>query len=757
MFKSKYEWKVRKSDNDMPQELIDKYRLNNLERRILENRGYVTDEDLVKLYDTETYDANAVYQIDRAVKRIESALNNDERILIYGDFDADGITSTAILYTALNKAGGHVDYLIPNRIDHGYGPNVELFEDQVVGQFDLVITVDNGVAAVEEIAFLRDRDIDVIIVDHHEFSETLPDAIIVHAAHEAGDYPFKYLAGVGITYKLICALGLEDDGMLGLVAIGTVADLVSIIDENKRLVIDGLKQINSNPSTGIQTLLSVSGHSGLVDEETIGFGIAPRLNSAGRIADASIAVKLLLTTDRSEAFELASELEQLNSERKMLVQETFEDADMQYKESEDVIIVYSDEYHPGVIGIVASRLNETYGKPAVILTLDGDTYRGSARSIDGLDFLKIIKDNDTFVKKAGGHSQAFGVEIPKEHIADFCHSIEQYFKDQELSLKPVKYIDLMVEKDEYKIAEFERFENLKPFGQAFNRPIFMISQGRIKSLKQVGKDRNHIKITFENISIDTIGFNFGHLFHEVSPGDTISLVGTVNINEFNSKRSLQMIIQDAEISNVQILDMRSKVNQNFKMISADDYFVIRNDAEKRGRNYYHYGEKLPFAIDTLVLRDLPESLALLGESLNNIHVSKIIMIFNNKEELYFTGAPGFDLIDGFYQMIRERDSGTINLIEDAVRWADHFNISMKSLKMITDILEELEKIEVKNGIIIKKDTDDEIVPGDIENSKVKSSIEQKIQSESKLKMSSNQELKNYIKRLIVDDGGNNES
>src|SRR5699024_3044267 len=212
-------------------ELIVKYRLNELEQRILENRGYVTDEDLMQLYDTETYDAHAVFEIDKAVKRIEDALNNDERILIYGDFDADGITSTAILYTALNKVSQTVDYLIPNRIDHGYGPNIELFEQQVAGNYDLVITVDNGVAAVDEIEFLRQRDIDVIIVDHHEFSGTLPDAIIVHAAHEAGDYPFKHLAGVGITYKLISALGLADDDMLGLVAIGTVADLVSIIDE----------------------------------------------------------------------------------------------------------------------------------------------------------------------------------------------------------------------------------------------------------------------------------------------------------------------------------------------------------------------------------------------------------------------------------------------------------------------------------------------------------------------------------------------
>lgn len=757
MFKSKYEWKVRKSDNGMPEELIEKYRLNELEQHILENRGYITDENLIQLYNTETYDANAVYQIDHAVKRIEDALNSGERILIYGDFDADGITSTAILYTALSKVSPNVDYIIPNRIDHGYGPNIGLFEEQVSGRYDLVVTVDNGVSAVDEIEFLSQQNIDVIIVDHHEFGETLPDAIIVHAAHEDGDYPFKYLAGVGITYKLICALGLNDDGMLGLVAIGTVADLVSIIDENKRLVIDGLQQINSNPSVGIQTLLSVSGHSGLVDEETIGFGIAPRLNSSGRIADASIAVELLLTTDKTKAFELASELEQLNNERKSLVQETFEDADTMYKESEDVIIVYSDEYHPGVIGIVASRLNESYGKPAIVLTLDGDTYRGSARSIDGLDLLQIVRDNDTFVNKVGGHSQAFGVEILKEEITDFSHSIEQYFKDQNLSLKPVKYIDLMVEKDEYKIAEFERFENLKPFGQAFNRPIFMINQGRIKSLKQVGKDKNHIKITFQNISIDTIGFNFGHLFHEVSVGDTISLVGTVNINEFNSKRSLQMIIQDAEISNVQIIDMRSKVNQNFSMISVDDYFLIRNGAEKKGQNYYHYGEKLPFAIDTLVLRDLPESLDSLSQSLSNIHVSKIIMIFNNREELYFTGVPGFDLISSIYQLIQERDSETINLIEDAGKLADHFNISMKLLKMVTDILEELEKIEVENGIIIKKDINAHIVQTDIENSKVKSAIEHKIQSESKLKMSSNQELKNYIKRLIVDDGGNNES
>ncbi len=757
MFKSKYEWKVRKTDDVLPEALIKKYRLNSLEQHILENRGYTTEEKLKILYDTELHDEAEIFQIDEAVHRVEAAVNAGEAILIYGDFDADGITSTAILYSALKNAGASVDYIIPNRIEHGYGPNTDLFRERVIGRYGLVITVDNGVAAVDEIDLLKSEGIDVIIVDHHEFADALPEAIIIHAAHPEGNYPFRHLAGVGITYKLIASLGLATEDMLQLVAIGTVADMVSITGENKRLVIEGLKQINSNPSTGVKTLLSVSGHTGVVDEETIGFGIAPRLNSSGRIADASIAVELLLTEDRTKAFELASELEALNDERKMLVAETFADADRMYKEDEDIIIVYSEDYHPGVIGIVASKLTESYGKPAIVFTLDGTSYRGSARSIDGLNLLETVKEKDEFIGRIGGHSQAFGIEIPADGVRDFQTAIEQHFKDKELSLKPVKYIDMMIEKDEFKLAEFERFENLKPFGQSFTRPVFMINQGRIKSLRQVGKDKNHIKISFQDISVDTIGFNFGHLFHEVSPGDHISLIGTININEFNQTRSLQMIIQDAEISNVQIIDMRSRVNQNFDMISSDDHFLINRDKEKKAGNYFYYGEQLPFAIDTLVLRDLPESLETLGESIRNIHVSKIIMIFNAKEEFYFTGAPDFTLVNGVYRLIRERDDASINMITDAQVWAEHFNISMKILKMVTDILEELEKIEVKNGIINKKDTNTEITESDIENSKVKSAIDQRIQSETKLKMSSTQELKNYIKLVIADDGGNNES
>ncbi|CAM4233724.1 single-stranded-DNA-specific exonuclease RecJ [Lacicoccus alkaliphilus] len=757
MFKSKYEWKVRKTGDALAESLIKKYGLNNLEQHILEKRGYTTEAQLKSLYDVQLYDENGIFEIGEAVRRIEAAVNDGENILIYGDFDADGITSTAILYSALKKAGAAVTYIIPNRMDHGYGPNIDLFKERVTGRHDLVITVDNGVAAVEEIDYLKGENIDVIVVDHHEFAETMPEAVVVHAGHPEGNYPFRHLAGVGVTYKLIAALGLAEDDMLPLVAIGTVADMVSITGENKKLVIEGLRRLNSDPSTGVKTLLSVSGHTGVVDEETIGFGIAPRLNSSGRIADAEIAVELLLTEDRTRAFELASELESLNDERKEIVKETFTDANRMYKEDEDIIIVYSEHYHPGVIGIVASKLTEAYGKPAIVFTLDGKVYRGSARSVEGLNLLGTVREKDAYINKIGGHSQAFGIEVDMEHIREFRQSVEQHFKEKDLSLKPVKYIDMMMEKDEFKLAEFERFEKLKPFGQGFARPTFMINQGRIRSLRQVGKDKNHIKISFQDISIDTIGFNFGHLFHEVAVGDKISLVGTVNINEFNQKRSLQMIIQDAEISNVQIIDMRSRVSQNFDMISSEDHFLISSDKEKKGGNYFHYGEQLPFAIDTLVLRDLPESLESLAVSIKNIHVSKIIMIFNTRDEFYFTGAPDFTLVNGIYQLIREKEDRSVNLIRDAGAWAGHFNISMKILKMVTDILEELQKIKVENGIINKKDTNTDITVSDVENSKVRSEIDHRIQSEAKLKMSSTQELKNYIKLLIADDGGNDES
>lgn len=274
MYQSKYEWKVRKKTADMEEAAVRDFKLNNLEQTVLENRGYTNVEDLNGIFHPKTYEPSMVWGMEEAKARVEKAITNGESILIYGDFDADGITSTVLLSNALRRRTQKVEYIIPDRITDGYGPNRAIFEEIVVGQFDLVITVDNGISGKEEIAFLSGQGVDVIVVDHHSFGGNIPDVTIIHPDHPDGSYPCRDLAGVGITYKLVQALGIDASEDLALVAIGTVADLVPMIDENKKLVTDGLDILNDRAPLGVKALLRAAGHDGPVDEDTIGFTLS---------------------------------------------------------------------------------------------------------------------------------------------------------------------------------------------------------------------------------------------------------------------------------------------------------------------------------------------------------------------------------------------------------------------------------------------------------------------------------------------------
>ncbi|GAB3070871.1 single-stranded-DNA-specific exonuclease RecJ [Salinicoccus sesuvii] len=745
MYQSKYEWKVRRKNSDMPDALIEKFKLNPLEQTILENRGYTTEGDLEKIYHPKTYDAGLVYRMSEAVSRIEDAFSKDERILIYGDFDADGITSTVLLLNALRRKSENVDYFIPSRIEDGYGPNMAVFEELVVGQYDLVITVDNGISGGSEVAFLKSEGIDTIVVDHHAFGDNVPEGIVIHPAHPDGTYPFPSLAGVGITYKLVQALGLEEKGDIGWVAIGTVADLVPMIDENKKLVIEGLRRLNDTPPVGVHTLLRSAGHDGQMDEETIAFTLAPRLNATGRLGEAEIAVELLLESDTNTAYEQAMVVESMNLERKQLVETIFGEAKEQVDPEKQINIVYQEGWHPGVLGIVASKIVEQYGKPAIVLTLDNDIYRGSGRSIEGVDLHGVLTAHSNFHHRFGGHAQALGVEVESSDIESFEQELSEYFEQLQLDLRPVKYIDYQIRQGNMTMKAFERFDRLKPFGQSFQSPVFLISNESISTMRQVGKDKSHIKLSMAQIGMDVIGFGYGHLVNEVSQGDAISLVGTVNVNVFNQSRTLQMMLQDVGVDSVQLIDMRSRSDQCFDIISPNDIFVIAEGREKKGENYYHYGEVLPFTSKTVVLRDLPERVDNLAYSLGGIHASKIISIFNQKDELFFTGIPKDDTLDRLMQLVRAAEDGSINLAKHAPALAERIGIKMKLLKMSIDIMIDLEIIRVEDGIIYK---DQEDSTWKLEESVYYRALKNQLEAERLLKMSSSSELKDYLRTLI---------
>lgn len=488
MFTSKYTWQVRERTEKLSEDIKKEYKLNNLETTLLENRGYNTSDKVNEILAPAEYNWQYMPNINEAAEMIQKHLDAESRILIYGDYDADGITSTTILYDALKEKNENVFYFIPNRMEHGYGPNYDFFEFEVIGNVDLVITVDNGVAAAKEIALLRENGVDAVIIDHHAFADEIPDAVIVHAGYPESKYPFQELAGVGAAYKVLQALGLEKDEYLGLVAVGTVADIVSMTDENKTLVTKGLDELNQRMPLGLSTLLKMSNHSGTVDEETIGFTIAPRLNATGRMDEASIGVELLMADDENRAYEIASGIEELNTERKALVEMIYKEAAAQVDENNEINIVTGDDWHQGVLGIVASRLVDQFGKPAIVMSSDFDVFKGSARSIEGIDLLGVLKQYQDYFPTLGGHSQALGLSVYEVSINEFKETVTAHFNDLKLNLKPIQYIDFKISSDNLTLKEFERIRRLKPFGKDFNKPVFMISNQTVKSIRQVGKD-----------------------------------------------------------------------------------------------------------------------------------------------------------------------------------------------------------------------------------------------------------------------------
>ncbi len=746
MYQSTYHWMMRESSDEINEDLIKRYNLSDINKTLLENRGFTTEDDLEKILNPSTHDFSLIYNIDIATNLILKHLENNSRILIYGDYDADGITSTTILYKALKKKSESIQFFIPNRIEQGYGLDYNFLENEVVGNFDLVITVDNGVSAIKEVELLKKNDIDVIIVDHHEFTEELPDAIIIHPNHPEGDYPCKYLAGVGITYKLIEALELDEEEYMQLVMIGTVADMVPMFDENKYFTINGLKSMNNNMNTGIKALLKEAGRLQEVDEETVGFTIAPRLNATGRIDEASLAVYLLLNEISEEASELAADIEMLNDARKDMVDETYIEAEQLVNSDDKIQVLYSENWHPGILGIVASRIVENYGVPAILLTKDQDVYTGSARSINTIELLKILRELNT-EHNANGHNQAFGIKVDESLVEDFKVELTTRMNQSYSKLKPTKDIDFKITNPNITIKDLEELNELRPFGHGFLVPTVMVSNSTIETIRQIGVDSKHLKMTLKDYSFEVIGFNFGYLFNETSIGEKIYTIGRLGINEFNGIKKVQLVLEDAEIKDMQLFDMRSKNNQNFSIINKDtDTFFVAEDKEKLGSNYYHYGETIPYNVSQVILRDLPISMNNFETTLKELKPSKLIAIFDDKDNLFFSGIPKVQTIERVYNTIIHAENGAIDLKKFAPQLAKKHNITMQMLVKVTNTLEDLNRISVQNGVIFfdEENTEDLVV---IESEYFKQ-LKEKLNSETQLKMTSRPELKTYIEKLI---------
>ncbi len=504
------------------------------------------------------YDPFLFNGMEKAVERLSNAQKNKETILILGDYDVDGICSTALLYRVMKKFGFEVHCHIPDRFTEGYGiSDVALKKSESIGA-SLIITVDSGITAAEAVEEANKRGIDIIITDHHVPGNEIPSAhVILNPQLKDSGYPFKFLAGVGVGFKLMEAFCLHENknveslyDHLDLVALGTAADVVPLVDENRNIVACGLEKMTYNKNIGLAVLKRMAG----VNENSLGTGqlvyqLAPRLNAAGRIESGKIALQLLITDNLSEAEEIVAKLEMLNETRKQMEQEVFDDATMQlewlYEPNKDAAIVLSSgDWHQGVIGIVASRLVERYHLPAILIAAQEHEARGSARSVQGFDIMKAFSDCSDIIDNYGGHKYAAGFTVRNDAIEDFRRRFLLIAGEMAPAgtLHPSIRIDGTLNLKDIDENLISLIKRLEPFGSKNIRPIFTSSKVEIVGSPYiVGKNHLKFRVRQEGSIFDCIGFNMGEHLHRIGiPRKNMEIAYSLEENHWGGKQRLEL-------------------------------------------------------------------------------------------------------------------------------------------------------------------------------------------------------------------------
>ena len=554
-------WQIFEPDKNKIEEIKSKYKVNQLLATILANRNILKEED-IRLFLNPTrndfYNPFLITDMDIAVNRIIKAIENKENITIYGDYDVDGITSITVLKSFLNDIGVETNTYIPNRLIEGYGLNKEAIDKISKKGCNLMITVDCGISAIEEIEYANSLGIETIITDHHEAGNEIPKAIaVIDNKRKDSKYPFRELAGVGVVFKLIQAIGitlkLKEESYLkylDIVCIGTISDIVPLVDENRVIAKLGLLLVAQTKNIGLRSIINSSGYN-KIDSNTISFGVAPRINACGRMGKAEEALELFLSKDKNEVNELTNKLNEHNRKRQETEKTIFENAVEKIKEEHldenKAIIVGGENWHHGVIGIVSSKITEMYFKPSILFSFEEDGIgKGSGRSIPGFDLHEaLMKCSDT-IEKFGGHSMAVGITVKKDNLEKFKKEFEQIATQSKIDeIIPIINIDAKVDLSDIDKEMVESLKQLEPFGEANKMPIFLFKNLKIDSIRALSEGK-HLKLTLKdnNYIINAIGFNIGYLANEYRIGDKIDVAGVLEINTFNGVDNLQINIKD---------------------------------------------------------------------------------------------------------------------------------------------------------------------------------------------------------------------
>ena len=732
MIRSKYDWEWMPSFSDQTFTKAAKEEgLDSLAAQILYQRGIQTPQALVAFLHPSLdnlHDPYLLHDMEKAVERIRRAIEDYEQILIYGDYDADGMTSASILKEALEELGAECQVYLPNRFTDGYGPNQSVYKYFIEQQaVSLIVTVDNGVAGHEAIAFAQEAGVDVIVTDHHSLPNQLPDAYaIIHPEHPAGNYPFKELAGCGVAFKLATAL-LEQvqPDLLDLVAIGTIADMVSLTDENRVMVQYGLSLLKQSERIGLQEMMRLAGlEPSQVNEETVGFQLTPRLNALGRLDDPNPAIELLTGFDEEEVAAIAAMIDEKNTERKDLVQAIYEEAKSLVQADKPVQVLAAEGWNPGVLGIVAGRLLEELQQPVIVLSIQGGLAKGSARSVEAVDIFQALNDHRQLFVAFGGHSGAAGMTLQVENLEALSEVLTAFILENQLDLtqKPSLVLDEELNLAELSLDSVKSLEKLAPFGMNFAKPIFFLRDVQVESARTMGQDNAHLKLRLlkDGVNVDLVAFGQGQLAQEFSQVKDLELAVHLSVNQWNGHRTIQLMLVDARVHGVQLFDIRAK---NSPLPEAVPILT----AEVEG--------------DRVVLLDIPER----PEDLQELFAGKDFQAIYFKNQIqqayYLTGYGSREQFAKFYKAIYQFPEFDVRYkLKDL---ANYLTIPYILLIKMVQIFQELGFVTITDGVMT---VNKEAQKREIAESQIFQDLKKTVQFQELMALGTPQEIYDWLKK-----------
>ena len=736
MITSKYDWQIATNFSD--ESFIKKAKKLGLEASVANlvyQRGIQTEEALRDFLEPsldQLHDPYELHDMDKAVTRIRQAIENYEQILIYGDYDADGMTSASIVKEALEQLGAECQVYLPNRFTDGYGPNASVYKYFIENQgISLIVTVDNGVAGHEAIELAQSMGVDVIVTDHHSMPEVLPDAYaIIHPEHPEASYPFKYLAGCGVAFKLATAL-LEEVQveLLDLVAIGTIADMVSLTDENRILVKYGLSVLKNTQRIGLQELFKIAGiQENEVDEETVGFQIAPRLNALGRLDDPNPAIELLTGFDEEEARDIALMINQKNEERKEIVQKIYDEAKTMVDLNKPVQVLAGEGWNPGVLGIVAGRLLEELHQPVIVLNIENDLAKGSARSIEAVDIFEALDPHRDLFVAFGGHAGAAGMTLEASKLEALSQVLVAYIEDNQvdLSTKNELFLDEELSLPDLTLETLKNFEKLAPFGMDNKKPVFYLKDFKVENARTMGAGNTHLKLKISqaNVAFEVVAFGLGNLATEFSQTKNLELAVTLSVNKWNGQTSLQLMLVDARVNGIQLFNIRGK---NAPL--PENVPVLR------------FSEEMPNLEKSraVVVYDLPERLNQLKVIIQQGHFEAIYFKNEIAQPYYLTGFGTRDQFAKLYKTIYQFPEFDIRY--KLKELAAYLKIDPILLIKMIQIFEELDFVTIQDGVMqVNKKAEKKA----IENSHIYQELKKTVKEQELMALGTVQEIYDYL-------------